>query len=384
MYYPAGGWEGPNPTFEPHADLSYWMSNQKSEPPIQPESKPCNDAHGPTIRAIDVFCGIGGLTYGLRSAGLDVVLGVDTDGSCRYAYEANNDGAVFLETDVRDVHFADIESFFEDSEITALVGCAPCQPFSSHTRRNTTAGDDCELVDEFARLVGEGLPHLVSMENVPGLAKHSTFSNFLNLLRDLDYHVDHGVIDFHEYGVPQHRRRLVMVASRLGPVALPKQTNDIGKVVDFIADLHPIEAGQTWTEDPAHTTLPLSPTNLKRIRQSKPGGTWNDWDEELVNPCHKRAHYPAPYGRMRWDEPAPTITTQFCYYSTGRFGHPLQDRALSVREAALLQTFPADYRLVEPDSDITIRKLARHVGNAVPAKIAKLIGSSLVGATINA
>lgn len=344
----------------------------------------CEGVQGPKIRAIDVFCGIGGLTYGLRSAGLDVVLGLDTDASCRYAYETNNDGAAFLQADVRDVHFSDFGSFYEEAEFTALVGCAPCQPYSSHTRRKSSSGDDCELVDEFARLVGEGMPDLVSMENVPGLAKHPTFSNLLDLLFDLDYDVDHNVIDFHSFGVPQHRRRLVMVASRLGSVKLPKPTGDTSKVEDFIADLHPIEAGQTWAEDPAHTTVPLSPTNLKRIRQSKPGGTWNDWDETLVNPCHKRTHYPAPYGRMQWKEPAPTITTQFCYYSTGRFGHPVQDRAVSVREAALLQTFPADYKLVQPDSDITIRKLARHVGNAVPVKIAKQIGSSLVGASANA
>lgn len=359
------------------------MSAKYPQLQTRPTLERSSVAKVPSIRAVDVFCGIGGLTYGLRSAGLDVVLGLDSDKSCQYAYETNNDGAVFLEADVRDVQFTDLESHYGESEITALVGCAPCQPFSSHTRRNTASRDDCELVDEFARLVREGMPDLVSMENVPGLAKHPTFGKLVELLRDLNYDVAHDVIDFHKFGVPQHRRRLVMVASRLGSVALPEPTNSIGKVSDFIADLQPIEAGQTWKGDPAHTSLPLSPTNLERIKQSKPGGTWRDWAETLVNPCQRRAHYPAPYGRMRWDEPAPTITTQFCYYSTGRFGHPNQDRAVSVREAALLQTFPCDYKLVDPDSPSTIRKLARHVGNAVPVKIAELIGSSLMGATAN-
>ena len=353
------------------------MNSSKSQhdPESVPERSPVQQ--GLPICAVDVFCGIGGLTYGLRSAGINVVLGLDVDASCRYAYETNNIGAVFLETDVRDVGFTDLETYYDQSEVTALVGCAPCQPFSSHTRRNAAPDDDCELVDEFARLVREGTPDLVSMENVPGLAKHESFRDLLELLLELDYQVDHDVINLYQYGVPQRRKRLVIVASRRGPAVLPEPTDETNNVADFIRDLHPIAAGQTSSEDPAHTTLPLSPTNLKRIRQSKPGGTWKDWDKALVNPCHTRAHYPAPYGRMQWDEPAPTITTQFCYYSTGRFGHPTQDRAVSVREAALLQTFPPDYELLDPDAHMPICKLARHVGNAVPVKIGELIGSSL-------
>ena len=343
-------------------------------PPAQDDS---------TICAVDVFCGIGGLSYGLRSAGIEVVLGIDIDASCRYAYETNNAGAAFLETDIREIRFADLEGYYDQSEIVALVGCAPCQPFSAHTRRNAP-NEDCELVDEFARLVREGTPDLVSMENVPGLAKHKSFGRLLELLHELEYDVDHEVINFYDYSVPQRRRRLVMVASRRGPATLPEPTNVGGNVADFIRDLDPIAAGQTCTKDPAHTTLPLSRTNLERIRQSKAGGTWKDWDETLVNPCHTRAHYPAPYGRMRWDKPAPTITTQFCYYSTGRFGHPTQDRAISVREGALLQTFPADYELVDPDANMPICKLARHIGNAVPVKIGEMIGASLQKASIRA
>lgn len=355
-----------------------------SKPQRDAEAAPeLPQAQASAIRAVDVFCGIGGLSYGLRSAGIEVVLGLDIDASCRYAYETNNAGAVFLETDVREVSFADFEGYYDQSEVVALVGCAPCQPFSSHTRRNTP-DEDCELVDEFARLIREGIPDLVSMENVPGLAKHESFRRLLEVLENLEYEVDHDIINFYDYGVPQRRRRLVMVASRRGPAALPEPTDAGGNVADFIRDLDPIAAGHTCAEDSAHTTLPLSPTNLERIRQSKPGGTWKDWDQALVNPCHKRAHYPAPYGRMSWDEPAPTITTQFCYYSTGRFGHPTQDRAISVREGALLQTFPNAYELVDPDDDMPICKLARHIGNAVPVKIGQMIGSSLQRASVHA
>jgi len=225
--------------------------------------------------------------------------------------------------------------------------------------------------------VREGVPNFVSMENVPGLAKHESFRNLLKLLASLEYSVDHGVIDFHRYGVPQRRRRLVLIASRCEPAVLPKPIDNTTVVADFIADLPPLEPGETALEDLAHTTLPLSPINLERIRQSKPGGTWKDWNDSLISPCHTRAHYPASYGRMEWNKPAPTITTQFCYYSTGRFGHPTQNRTLSVREAALLQTFPADYALIDPDAAVPIRNLARHIGNAVPVKIGECIGSAM-------
>ena len=331
------------------------------------------------IRAVDVFCGIGGLTRGLLAAGIEVVAGLDIDPSCRYAYETNNPGVLFLEADICNTSFAEFESYYGKSGVKALVGCAPCQPYSAHTRRANST-DDCALVGEFARLIQEGMPELVLMENVPGLAKHDSFEDLIATLDHLGYQFDFEVLNFFNYSVPQRRWRLVLIASLCGPITLPAPSISTTKVSDFIRELDPISAGETSPNDPAHTTLPLSPTNLARIRQSKPGGTWNDWDEELVNACHTRAHYPAPYGRMQWNEPAPTITTQFCYYSTGRFGHPTQDRALSVREAALLQTFPEDYRLVDPKSKPPIHKLARHVGNAVPVKIGELIGRSLVDA----
>ena len=333
----------------------------------------------PRICAVDVFCGIGGLTRGLRAAGIEVGAGVDIDPSCRHAYEVNNPDTTFLPADIRDISFSDLEPYCRTSGVVALVGCAPCQPFSAHTRR-TASNDDCALVGEFGRLIREGQPDIVSMENVPGLAKHDSFRELVALLDQADYDWKFDILNFQYYGVPQRRRRLVMLASRCGPITLPTPTGRRSKVSDFIRGLEPIAAGQTSSSDPAHATLPLSPTNLSRIRQSKPGGTWRDWDDSLVSPCQTRAHYPASYGRMRWSEPAPTITTQFCYYSTGRFGHPQQDRTLSIREAALLQTFPADYQLVDPKIQLPIHKLARHVGNAVPVKIGELIGNSLISA----
>jgi len=339
---------------------------------------------GISIRAVDLFCGIGGLTHGLQLAGIDVKAGFDNDATCRFAYEANNSGAVFTEANARNLSFSDFEQHYQDAEVKALVGCAPCQPFSAHTRRQRgSETDDCSLIDEFARLIAEGLPDLVSMENVPGLAKHEAFGALCRQLTDLGYAHRSGVLSCADYGVPQNRKRLVLVASRLGRISLPSpsQKGNQKTVHDFLNGLPPISDGSVCPTDPAHACMPLSETNRSRIRQSKPGGSWRDWEPHLVSNCHKKSYYPAPYGRMRWHAPAPTITTQFCYYSTGRFGHPTQHRAISVREGALLQTFPCDYALIEsPDNPPPIHKLARQIGNAVPVSLAQAIGKSIVEA----
>ena len=216
------------------------------------------------------------------------------------------------------------------------------------------------------------------MENVPGLARHPTFKDFIKTLTGLGYQVNRATtVHCEQYGVPQKRRRLVLLASRLGPISLQEGTEAPPTVEDCIHKLPAIEDGGECPDDPAHKAMRLSQKNRKRIAQSKPGGSWTDWDDDLVNDCHKKAHYPAPYGRMKWNALSPTITTQFCYYSTGRFGHPEQNRALSAREGALLQTFPRNYALVDPEEPATIRELARHVGNAVPVSLGTAIGVAL-------
>ena len=296
------------------------------------------------IHAVDLFCGIGGLTHGLCGAGVPVKAGFDNDATCRWAFETNNEGAKFIRKDVREVQFTDLEAHYGTAEATALVGCAPCQPFAAHNRRRAKSDDDCSLVKEFLRLVKEGTPDLVSMENVPGLAKHPAFEDFIETLASLDYQVSHGVVSCEHYDVPQRRRRLVLVASRIGPISLPRSRTSPPTVADCIRGLPAIGDGAVCPEDSAHASLSLTPTNRERISQSKPGGSWADWDDHLVNACHRNAHYPAAYGRMCWDDLAPTITTQFCYYSTGRFGHPDQDRAISARGRCLAPNLPPRLR----------------------------------------
>lgn len=331
------------------------------------------------IHAVDLFCGIGGLTHGLARAGIAVTAGVDNDESCRYAYEANNPGAQFVATDIRSIGREHIEPYFASATVSVLVGCAPCQPFSAHNRKLRIEAD-CSLVDEFARLIGETRPDFVSMENVPGLAKHQAFADFLRTLERIGYHHDATVVRCSDYDVPQKRHRLVLLASRHGPISIPRRNADGGTVREFISDLPHIGDGEAHPDDPAHITVSLTDLNKKRIQQSKPGGTWRDWDDTLLSACQRNSYYPAPYGRMCWDDVAPTITTQFCYYSTGRFGHPEQDRAISVREGALLQTFPLDYELSENGDPVVVRDAARQIGNAVPVKLAEVIGKSIVEA----
>ena len=333
----------------------------------------------PAIHAVDLFCGIGGLTHGLARSGVTVKAGFDNDESCRYAYEANNYGSQFVAADIRDIGREHIEPYFAGAKATVLVGCAPCQPFSAHNRKLKTEAD-CSLVYEYARLIEETQPDLVSMENVPGLGKHQAFADFLETLERLEYDHDVAVVLCSDYGIPQKRKRLVLVASRLGPIRVPQRRAGRPTVREFIEALPPIGDGATHPDDPAHITMPLSKINKRRIRQSKPGGSWKDWDDDLLSACHRNSYYPAPYSRMHWDEVAPTITTQFCYYSTGRFGHPEQDRAISVREAALLQTFPIDYELSEKGVPLFVRDVARHIGNAVPVKLAEAVGASIVEA----
>lgn len=333
------------------------------------------------ISAVDLFCGVGGLTHGLTRAGIKVNLGVDLDPSCRFPMEKNN-SAEFLVADVATLEPSEIETALEGAKFTLIAGCAPCQPFSSYSlsSRRETPHSDWELLSSFARLVLEIKPTLVTMENVPPLIKQQIFKDFVEALRQAGYFVDFRVIDGREIGLPQRRQRLVLVASRLGPILLPKLAKPIVTVRDTIADLPPINAGSADPSDALHACASLSQLNLARIRNSKPGGTWRDWPKNLVAACHNKAtgkSFPSVYGRMEWDQPAPTMTTQCYGFGNGRFGHPEQDRAISLREAAMLQSFPKNYAFIPENHTVNFSILGRLIGNAVPVLLGEHIGQVL-------
>lgn len=339
----------------------------------------------PTVSGVDLFCGVGGLTHGLRKAGIKIRAGIDLDQSCSYAYEVNND-AKFIGADISKITGEDLKKFWKEGEIRILVGCAPCQPFSTHSNKvkGKEQGDKWNLLNEFVRLIKETTPDIISMENVTNLSNKQVFKDFVAQLDSLNYHIKYRNVYCPDYGIPQKRRRLVLLASSLGPIDLIPPTHTKGNYVtvrDVIAHLDPVESGEKTSKDKLHFTTKLTDMNLKRIVKSVPNGTWEDWDQELLLECHKKETgrtYKSVYGRMSWDEPSPTITTQFYNYGTGRFGHPEQDRALTIREASILQSFPPNYEFVDKNQEIHLTRLGTHIGNAVPVDLGLAIGESII------
>lgn len=336
-----------------------------------------------SVSAIDLFCGVGGLTRGIEDSGITVKAGFDLDESCRYAYEYNNKSA-FIQCDIRTLDADTINSYFDESDIKVIVGCAPCQPFSSCTPR-THAGkknDKWGMLNHYSRIVREVKPDIISMENVPQLKSTEPFEQFLKTLEDNEYHYSYSVVSCEEYGIPQRRKRLILLASRYGPIFI-KSPNGIQKrtVKDVIGSLPALQDGEISSTDSLHRCQKLSEKNRLRISHSIPGGSWETWPDELKLDCHRTKNgssFKSVYGRMRWDDSSPTITTEFFNYGSGRFGHPEQNRALSLREGALIQTFPADYEF-EPGNDIkSIATTATHIGNAVPVKLGEIIGTSIL------
>lgn len=336
------------------------------------------------IKCIDLFCGVGGLTHGLRRGGIDVVAGIDIDPTCRFPYEANND-SMFIERDVTEISAAEIGRLLQGADVRMLAGCAPCQPFSTYTRGGIGKSRDWPLLYKFGRLIGEVRPDLVTMENVPGIIRHKVFRAFVQELDSLGYRTTVMEKAFcPDYGIPQVRKRLILVSSLHGEIPPLQPTHDRSNyrtVFDTIGCLEPIAAGESSTSDPLHASSRLSEINLRRIRASRPGGTWRDWPPDLIAECHRRSSgttYPSVYGRMRWDEPSPTITTECHGYGNGRFGHPEQDRAISLREAAMLQAFPKHYHFVPPGEPIRFGPLGRLIGNAVPVRLGEVIAEAFI------
>jgi len=337
------------------------------------------------VVAADFFCGAGGLTSGLRNAGIEVVKGIDVDPSVKESYEKNNPGSIFLHYDIRKLSADEVmEGINRKGKFLLLAGCAPCQPFT-HFKKKAKFDRRKSLMLHFARLIEKIKPELVLAENVPGFMKNPNRyrKEFLRILDKNGYEYVESIINAADYGVPQRRERYLIMASRIGKVYLPQATHGEGRkpyvtVRKAIAKYPPLLAGQKSKLVPNHSCPTLSPTNLQRIKSiPKNGGTRQSLPKKLKLRCHEdhRGHTDV-YGRMSWDDLAPTLTCRCISLSNGRFGHPTQNRAISVREAAALQTFSDDYIFYGMQT-----KAAMHVGNAVPVLLGEKWGDVFVQIT---
>ncbi len=341
-----------------------------------------------SVIGIDFFSGCGGTSLGLKQAGIRIVRGIDFDPTCKEVYEKNIRGADFLNEDISKLNPVDVLSGIKRDKKDFLLfsACAPCQPFSARNPSKGSSGDDRKnLLLSFARFVDFHRPDFVFVENVPGIqnvkGNSGIFSKFLKKLKSYGYQFAFDVVDAKDYGVPQSRKRLILLASNLPNIelSLPSFTHGPGKrpyvtVKEAIADFPLIKQGEEHSLN-GHRARGLSDINLKRIKTTpKNGGSRLSWPKHLSLDCHKSTKgHSDVYGRMSWSKPAPTLTCKCTSISNGRYGHPTQDRAITPREAASLQTFPKSFKLFGG-----IDQMTRHVGNAVPPLLAKNVGKKIL------
>ena len=341
--------------------------------------------------AIDFFCGGGGMTRGLLDAGIDVLCGIDSNPACKNTYEKNNHA--YLQRDICEFTPEDLLAQFPqiaDRDNLLMVGCAPCQPFSVLRREeydekgNVKPHKSVNLLIEFGRFVKKLQPAHILVENVPGLKGKGSdvLNNFKCMLTENGYDYDERVIYAKDYGVPQNRRRYILIASKKFRPKIPSATHGKGllpysTVRQAIGGYPRLEAGGEDLTIPNHKCANLSELLLERIRNTPhDGGSRTDWPDRLVLNCHKGfSGHTDVYGRMKWDEPSPTLTVKCFSISNGRFGHPEQDRAISLREAAALQTFPDSYVF-----EGSVQEIGRQIGNAVPVLLAKVMGQYILQA----
>jgi|KBSSwiStaDraftv2_1062776.scaffolds.fasta_scaffold573323_2 DNA (cytosine-5)-methyltransferase 1 len=341
------------------------------------------------IRVIDFFCGCGGTSAGFRSAGLEICLGIDIDTDSQQTFESNFPEAIFLRRDIYHLPVETLRPYLarrSDDFVNLFCCCAPCQPFSKQNKNRDATKKEALLLYEFAGFVEYYLPELIFLENVPGLQNIDTgsgpFGDFVALLRYLDYSVAHDVIESQDYGVPQQRKRLILIASRLGEINFPQKTHGPGTehakfstVWEWIKGFPRIAAGETHAKVPNHRAAMLSKKNLRRIKATPSGGGRLDWPKSLMLDCHRKDYkgHTDVYGRMHKHRPATGLTTRCISLSNGRFGHPEQHRAISVREAASIQTFPNDFIFFG-----SLNSMARQIGNAVPVTLVEVFGKKFL------
>ncbi len=342
------------------------------------------------LKAIDFFCSGGGMSFGLQQAGIDIIAGIDFDPDCKDTYEANVKGAKYILADVGKLNEEDLAREIDikkNDNNLILVGCSPCQYWTIIRTNKNKSQKSKNLLHEFHRFVKYYNPGYVVVENVPGILnkhKESGLDKFVEDLKKQGYTVHYEVVNLNEYGIPETRKRFSLIANRVTDKEIfPKPDYSCPTVSDYIGKKNgfkTISAGHKDDTDFLHTTAGLSDTNIQRLKLTpKNGGTRHSWaNTNLQINAYKKStgniSFNDTYGRMSWDKPAPTITTKFFSISNGRFAHPEENRAISLREGATLQTFPKKYKFVGN----SIATIARMIGNAVPPLFAKQIGKTII------
>jgi DNA (cytosine-5)-methyltransferase 1 len=349
------------------------------------------------IVAFDFFCGCGGTSRGFQNAGIEIAFALDIDPDAKSTFTKNFPETVFCDKSITKFTASDLQPTLDKHKDSykLFCGCAPCQPFTKQNTESPKHDLRKALLSQFGIIIAEFEPDFVFVENVPGLQKvpkrkQGPFPGFKELLKKKGYHITYGVVAAQDYGAPQLRRRFVLLASKHGEISIPDPThgkdrdNPYKTVYKAIADLPAIAAGETCKKHNVlnHRAAKLSELNMMRIKASDPdGGGRNNWPKELWPDCYTRTNengdthsgHTDCYGRLWWKRPATGLTTRCISYSNGRFGHPEQDRAISIREAARLQGFDDAFEFTG-----NLNSMARQIGNAVPVDLAYAMGRHFV------
>ena len=354
------------------------------------------------LTAIDLFAGGGGLTVGLKRAGFKVKTAVEIDKHACATYRANHPEVKLIEQNITSLSGVQLCKLADGAKVDLLAGCPPCQGFTS---LNRSGKDDPRnlLILEMSRLAAEVMPRAIMMENVPRLTTKGEvlYQQLKTRLESLGYFLKESVnvLEAADFGVPQRRRRLVLLAGHGFNISLPNPTHSKTEkgglprwksVRDTIGDsaalgtpITTLEATKlgSLSKSPWHVVRSLSPRNVERIKAAESGKSWTSIPERLRPQCHQGTYrgFPNVYGRMEWDQPSPTITAGFTTFSKGRFGHPTEDRTISVREAALLQTFPPDYVFDVP----YMEHVCNVIGNALPCNFAEVLAKQCHNAILS-
>jgi DNA (cytosine-5)-methyltransferase 1 len=338
-----------------------------------------------SLKAIDFFCCAGGMTEGFENAGISVIAGIDIDPDCKETYEKNHPNSKFLLKDIKKLktnYFLKEMSIQKNDDSLIMIGCSPCQHWTKINTEKEKSELSKNLLLDFTRFVKYYKPGYVVIENVPGIElnpEDSGLQKFLSFLKRNNYKFTKEIIDMSKYGIPQKRIRFVLLATRNKiDIFLPNKKNVTNTLKDIIKKLPVIRAGSINKKNKLHRSMKLSDINKKRLKLTpKNGGTRSAWkdDPELQIEAYKGKDniFRDVYGRMKWDAPASTITTRFNSISNGRFGHPSQNRAISLLEGVLLQTFKKSYSFFGKSDSI----IAKQIGNAVPPLFAKHLAKSI-------